>query len=150
MEEPDITKLDLFAKVERADFCTRAPGAYLFLHIYKLQRLSNGTSETWGRLANIISNGVRQRMGPVTIENLIRLHYTPPMETSEFKSFCRQVARLWIQSGGQLAVCRKGTKRKLKETQSTILPIRKGKSNTSKSIQARRTRMLRLSSLVSG
>ena len=60
---PKIDTLDLLAKVENPEMRKEALGAVQLLHIYKVNIVGNGCSESMGRQTNIICHGVRAGMG---------------------------------------------------------------------------------------
>ena len=74
-----IARIELYARVlQDKDFVEKEPAGTLFLEIYLTQKTSNGVCETLGRLGNLIREGVRARMGILSMDANLRLHFVSP------------------------------------------------------------------------
>ena len=146
--EPAISRVDLYAQVlQDHDFVKREPAGALFFEIYLTQRTSNGVCESLGKLSNLIREGVRARMGILTMEANMRLHFLSPLE-KEY-AFFEQIRRMWIRCGGQQANCPHGGGKRAKRKE-TVDPIGNEavKSLTSQSLAKKRKMALRLKPLL--
>ena len=81
--KPDLELIDLLAELEvdlkKEDKCKHGLG---LLQVYKVIHLSNGISEILGHIINEMVKSVRLRMGVMMMENLLRLHHLPPLESN--------------------------------------------------------------------
>ena len=141
-KEPTISKLDLLAKIEQGDNVhNEALGGLILLHIYKVNHCGNGCSESLGRLTNIICTGARSGLGNKMIEDIIRLHFIPPVETAEFRELLKEIVLLWVQCGGSEAIAqdeKRSLKRKLEKGLRSILPIGSETGSASRRALAKR------------
>ena len=146
--EIDISPIDLLAKLEvqlrKEKKCKHACG---LLQIYKVIHLSNGISETMGHIINSMVKGPRLKMGVLMMENMLRLHNLPPLESNEATMWLKRVLHFWILCNGQLSMCRGSQKRRL--AKPTVLPQGNpnAKSLTSQALASRRKRQKRFASL---
>ena len=110
------------------------------LQVYKVIHVSNGISEILGHIINEMVNGPRLRMGVMMMENLLRLHNLPPLESAKADKWFERLVHYWIMCGGQQAMCKRSNKRRLADP--TVLPAGKHKasSDISKALASRRMR----------
>ena len=81
---PNLPVVDLLARLEvKLKLEGKAKHARGLLQVYKVIHVSNGISEITGHIVNEMVKGPRLRMGVMMMENLLRLHNLPPLESLE-------------------------------------------------------------------
>ena len=146
-KESSLSRVDLYASVLRKkEIQENEPGGVLFFEIYLTQKVSNGVCESLGKLSNLVREGVRAKMGILSLEANLRLHFVSPLENAWL--FFENIRQMWIQCGGQQATCSYGKKREKRK--ETVEPIGndKVKSLTSKSLANKRKMSFRLDPLL--
>ena len=107
--------------------------------------MSNSIAEVFGKLVNTFCSGVCLRMGVMSLENKLRLHYMPPMESWQVSAWIKKrILYYWKLCDGQLAMNPSG-KRRVNKTM-TVLPRGNisAKSVSSKALARRFIRQKRM------
>ena len=81
-------------------------------------------------------------MGVLMMENLLRLHNLPPLESAKAEKWFERLVHYWIMCGGQQAMCKRSNKRRLADP--TVLPAgnHNASSDSSKALASRRMRQM--------
>ena len=139
-ENPEISRVDIIARIlegTREDHS----GGHSFSELYLIQKASNAISETFGHNVNYHRAGVRSQLGPMSLEDGLRLRCIPPIESQEVTNFLqKELVPIWKSLGGQLA--RGLTSGKAAQKKHTILPIGSlSGQETSKALFRKRVKM---------
>ena len=119
----NIERVELYAKVLQDNHVLAddnfLPGT-IFFEIYLTQKTSNGVCEGFGKIGNLIREGVRGSMGLLYLEANLRLHFVPPLEKG--KAFFEYVRKLWILCLGQSSIATDERSKKRKKRSETVDP----------------------------
>ena len=88
-ENPAIPRVELMSRILYGCRKTHSAG-HSFTELYLIQKGSNAISESLGHNVNVHRAGVRSQLGPMALEDGLRLRCIPPIESTEVTKFLKE------------------------------------------------------------